>query len=246
MPVAHRAAPAPQPLEDVIARPVSRLHAYEQVLARIEPLIREGRLRRGARLPSERDLAQALGVSRNSLREAIRVLIARGALEPRPGSGTFITEPSTDRMAISFASVLSDRSPELLDIMEFRRALEPAVAASAAQRAGPRDVAEMHAILDRHAERVRSGVPAVEEDAQFHTALAAATRNPVFARVVDQCLDLVQATRQRVLQSRTRAKRSLEGHLRILDAVKRHDPEAARNAMLAHLIEVEGLIRKVR
>lgn len=236
-----RGTPDPLPL-----RPVSRSRTFEEVLNQIEPLIRQGRLRLGTRLPSERELARSLGVSRTSLREAIRVLTVRGMLESKPGLGTFVHEPSADRLATLFASALSRKGIGLPDVMEFRRALEPAVAASAALRAGPREIENLEAIVDRHTRRVRAGEPAVLEDGQFHNALAAATRNPVFVRVVDQCLDLIQETRKRVLQTRARARLSLRAHLRILEAVRQRDPDAARDAMTAHLLEVESLIGKVR
>jgi GntR family transcriptional repressor for pyruvate dehydrogenase complex len=222
--------------------PVSKEHAYEQILERLEPLIRAGALRQGTRLASERELACALHVSRNTLREAIRVLITRGLLESRPGHGTFVTESSTDRIALSFAAALVREPPNVLDIMEFRRALEPAVASSAAMRATAGEIATMQAIVEQQASKVRAAESAVEEDAQFHNALAAATRNPVFVRVVDQCLDLIRATRRQALQTKTRGARSLEGHRRILQAIRRHDPEAARDAMQAHLVDVEHLI----
>jgi GntR family transcriptional repressor for pyruvate dehydrogenase complex len=143
---------------------------------------------------------------------------------------------------MSFAAALVREPPDVMDIMEFRKALEPAVAARAALRATRGEVAAMHAILEQQAGKVRIGESAVEEDAQFHNALAAATKNPVFVKVVDQCLGLIQTTRRQALQTKTRHTRSLEGHRRILEAIGRQDPEAARDAMLAHLIDVEHLI----
>lgn len=232
-------------LEPLAIRPVRVSHVYEEILAQLEPLIRQGGLRAGTRLPSERELARALEVSRTSLREAIRILTVEGLLEPRPGRGTLIKESSAQRVASALASALARDGGGVLDIMEFRKALEPVIAASAAARVTPREIAEMEAILRREAHKVEIGEPAVDEDTLFHNALAAATKNPVFVQVVTRCMDLIQATRRRVLQTPIRNRKSWEAHVRILQAVADRDTEAAREAMHAHLDEVERLIPQV-
>ena len=222
-------------------RPVRKAYVFEEVLAQLEPLIRRGGARGGERLPPERELAKLLGVSRTSVREAIRFLTLRGRLDPRPGRGTLILRSPRGGPAGDLVELLARPAPGILDIMEFRRAIEPGIAAAAAARADAGDIARMDAILARAEEKVASGVPAVDEDAQFHHALAVATENVVFMRVVARSMDLVQAIRRRALQTPERNRRSLQAHRRILDAIRGRDASGAREAMLAHLDEVERL-----
>jgi GntR family transcriptional repressor for pyruvate dehydrogenase complex len=229
-------------LKSKALRPVRKPSLYEAILPRLESLVRERGTAQGARLPPERDLARALGVSRTSLREAIRILTIKGVLEPRPGRGTVIKESSTEKLAGALVAVLSADGQSVLDIMEFRKALEPAIAARAALRVSPDEIKAMEAILARAARKVQRGEPAADEDTQFHHALAAATKNPVFVRVAARCMDLIETTRGRVLQSRARNQASLEAHRRILAAVRDGDAAAAEEAMAAHLDEVTRFI----
>ncbi|MDR7542956.1 MAG: FCD domain-containing protein [Armatimonadota bacterium] len=237
-----RAAPRDVLLKSRALRPVRKSPLYEEILPRLEVLVRERGTVEGARLPPERDLARALGVSRASLREAIRILTIKGVLEPRPGRGTVIRESSTEKLAGALVAVLSAGGQSVLDIMEFRKALEPSIAATAARRATSAEIRDMEAILARAARKVQRGEPAADEDTQFHHALAAATKNPVFVRVTARCMDLIQSTRGRLLQSRARNQASLEAHRRILAAVRDGDAAAAEAAMAAHLDEVTRFI----
>lgn len=237
-------SPGP-PLKTPELRPVRRPHVYEEVLAQIEPLIQRGRLRQGTRLPPERELARTLGVSRTSLREAIRILTIRGLLDSKPGRGTIVKASSADAVARALASAVSGDEEGVFSIMEFRKAVEPAIAEAAALQATPEEIAAMEEILDREAQRVQRAEPTEREDAEFHNALAAATRNPVFVQVTTRCMDLIQATRKRVLQAQIRSQKSHEAHRRVLRAVQGRDGGAARDAMHAHLVEVEDLIRMI-
>lgn len=226
-------------------RPIRRSHIYEEILAQLGPLIHQQGGLQGAKLPPERELARTLGVSRTSLREAIRILTVQGVLEPRPGRGTLINESNPSSLASIMASLLSPGELQARHVMEFRKALEPDIAAAAATRASAVEIQTLDAILARTAEKVARNEPAVEEDAQFHHALAASTRNPAFVQVVARCMDLIQATRQRVLQTSTRNRASWEGHRRIMEAVRNRDPDAAYAAMLGHLEEVDRLITEL-
>lgn len=227
-------------------RPIRRAYVFEEVLAQLEPIVRRGAGREGDRLPPERELARLLGVSRTSLREAIRLLTLRGALEPRPGRGTLIRRPNRARRGTDLVDLVAHPEPAVLDIMEFRRALEPDIAAAAAARADSGDLARMEAILARAREKVASGVPAVDEDAQFHHALAVATGNVVFMRVVARSLDLVQGVRGAALQTPERNRQSWQAHEAIFQAVRAHDSGGARQAMLDHLKGVEQLVVRGR
>jgi GntR family transcriptional repressor for pyruvate dehydrogenase complex len=222
--------------------PVRRTRIYEEVAARIQRLIADGRLKPGDKLPPERELAAALGVSRTSVRDAIRTLQMTGLLEPRQGEGTVVRELSTDTLVAPIASALLARKDLLADLMAVRKMIEPAIAREAARRATPEEIRELAAILDRQAARVEAGGLAIDEDSAFHDMIARASRNQVVLKVIDVLMDLLREGRERSLQVRGRPQRSLRGHRQILDAIRRGDGDAAARAMLTHLEQIEEML----
>lgn len=219
--------------------PVRRTKVYEEVAARLRRLIADGHLRPGDKLPPERELAQALGVSRTSVRDAIRALQMAGLLEPRQGEGTVVREVSPESIMAPLASALLTRRDLLADLMAVRKMIEPAMAREAARRATPDEIRQMEAILARQAAKIEAGGLAIDEDTAFHDMIARASRNQVVLKVIDVLMDLLREGRERSLQVRGRPQRSLRGHRQILEAIRRRDPEAAARAMLAHLEQIE-------
>jgi GntR family transcriptional repressor for pyruvate dehydrogenase complex len=222
--------------------PVRRSRVYEEVAHRIRRLIADGHLRPGDKLPPERELASLLGVSRTSVRDAIRTLEVAGLLEPRQGEGTVVRELSHERLVAPLASALLTHRELLADLIAVRKMIEPAIAREAARRATPEELAALEAILARQAARIEAGGLAIEEDSAFHDAIARAARNQVVLKVIDVLMDLLREGRERSLQVRGRPQRSLRGHRQILEALRRRDPEAAERAMLAHLEQIEEML----
>jgi len=222
--------------------PVRRTKVYEEVAARIRRLISDGHLKPGDRLPPERDLASALGVSRTSVRDAIRSLQASGLLEPRQGDGTVIRELSAETLVGPIASALLARRDLLADLLYVRKMIEPAIAREAARRATPEEIRQLDAILARQAARLDTGGLAIEEDSAFHDMIARASRNQVVLKVIDVLMDLLREGRERSLQVRGRPQRSLRGHRQILEAIRSRNPDAAARAMLNHLESIEQML----
>ncbi len=221
-----------------------RTRVYEAVAAQIQAQIAEGRLRPGDRLPPERELAEAFGVSRDSVRDAIRVLELAGLVVPRQGEGTVVRELSLESVVSPLASALLQRKDLLADLLDARRIIEPALAYRAAQRADDEDIRAMAEILRRQAAKVRAGEPGIEEDTAFHYRLATAARNRVILKVMDVLMDLLREGRARSLQVQGRPQRSLEGHRRILAALRRRDPAGAQRAMEQHLEEIGRILQR--
>jgi GntR family transcriptional regulator, transcriptional repressor for pyruvate dehydrogenase complex len=220
---------------------VRRNRLYEEVAKQIERLILK-KLRPGDRLPSERELADMLRVSRGSIRDAIRSLELLGLVEARQGTGTIVRETSSAALGHPFANALKRRKELVSELLDFRKMLEPPLAARAATHASPEEVLEMEDILRRQEERQRQGDAAVAEDAEFHYSIALASDNSVVLKVIDTVMDLLRDTRARSLQVEGRPQKSLIGHRRILAAIKRHDAEAAKAAMRRHLEDVEEIV----
>jgi GntR family transcriptional repressor for pyruvate dehydrogenase complex len=214
---------------------------YEEVAQQIERLILK-KLRPGDKLPSERELAEMLKVSRSSIRDAIRGLELRGLVEPRQGAGTIVREAPAEPLANPFANALNRRRELVSELLDFRKMLEPPLAARAATHASADDISEMEEILQRQADKQGQGDAAVAEDAEFHYSVALASGNSVVLKVIDIVMDLLRDTRERSLQVEGRAQKSLAGHRRILAAIKRHDAEAAKSAMRRHIEDVEEIV----
>jgi GntR family transcriptional repressor for pyruvate dehydrogenase complex len=211
------------------------------VARQIERLILK-KLKPGDKLPSERELAEMLGVSRSSIRDAIRGLELAGLVEPRQGAGTIVREISTGSVVNPFASALERKKELVSELLDFRKMLEPPLAARAATHASVEEISEMEEILRRQEEKQRAGEAAVAEDAEFHYSVALASDNSVVIKVLDILMDLLRDTRERSLQVEGRGQRSLAGHRRILAAIKSHDAEAAKAAMRRHIEDVEEIV----
>jgi GntR family transcriptional regulator, transcriptional repressor for pyruvate dehydrogenase complex len=220
---------------------IRKNRVHEEVAKQIEAFILQ-KLRPGDKLPAERELAELLGVSRSSIRDAIRRLELMGLVEPRQGAGTVVREISADALVNPLANVIQHKRQLVGELLDFRRMLEPPLAARAATHASAEDVAAMEDILRRQGVKVRGGDVAVEEDTEFHYRIAMASGNSVVLKVLDVVMDLLRETRERSLQSVGRPQKSLAGHRRILAAIRRHDAMAAQAAMRQHIADVEKMV----
>ena len=220
---------------------VRRNKVYEEVARQIERLILK-KLKPGDKLPAERELAEVLKVSRGSIRDAIRSLELLGLVEARQGTGTIVREIGGDASANPFAGVLKRRQEAVWELLDFRKMLEPPLAARAATHASPEEIAELGSILKRQEEKQKQGKTAVSEDAEFHYNVALASGNTVVLKVIDIIMDLLRETRTRSLQVEGRAQKSFEGHRRILASIQHHDSDAAKSAMLRHIEDVEEIV----
>jgi GntR family transcriptional repressor for pyruvate dehydrogenase complex len=220
---------------------VRRSRQYEQVAKQIQRLVIRGVLKPGDRLPAERELATKFGVSRSSIRDAIRTLEVIGILEPRQGKGTVVREVSTDSLVVPLTRVLLRKRELVAELLDVRRMIEPALAARAAANASPEEIARMEGILQRQQEKMRRGEDTIEEDSEFHYVVALAAGNNVVLKVLDVLMDLLRESRARSLQVLGRRERSYAGHRQILRAIKRRDRTAAAAAARRHLKEIEEI-----
>jgi GntR family transcriptional repressor for pyruvate dehydrogenase complex len=219
---------------------VRRNRIYEEVARQIEKMITD-KTKPGDMLPPERQLADMFGVSRSSIRDAIRKLELSGLVEARQGLGTVVREPSAGVLN-PLTSVLVQKRKEVAELLDVRKMIEPPLAARAALHATPDQVVEMEAILRRQQEKMQAGELAMEEDSEFHYAVAMAADNSVVLKVLDVLMDLLRDTRERSLQVEGRPQRSLAGHQEILVAIKSQDAAGAEAAMRRHIESVEKMV----
>jgi GntR family transcriptional repressor for pyruvate dehydrogenase complex len=221
---------------------IPRNKVYQEVARQLERRIKE-ELKPGDLLPPERELAQMLGVSRSSVRDAIRTLELMGLLEPRQGIGTVVCSPAS-APANPLAAALVEKRKMIADLLDVRRMIEPPLARRAALHVSRDEITDMEDILQRQEAKVLVGDLGIEEDSEFHYAIALASDNGAVLKVVDVLMNLLRETRERSLQVEGRQEKSLAGHRRILSALQQGDAAAAEAAMRRHLQEVENIVLK--
>ncbi|MFL6115529.1 MAG: FadR/GntR family transcriptional regulator [Catenulispora sp.] len=216
-----------------------------EAIDKIKDMITNGLLRPGDRLPKEADLAAELGLSRSSLREAVRALSLIHVLDVRQGDGTYVTslEPARLLEAMSFV-VDFHRDDTVLEFLEVRRILEPAATAMAAERITDRQIADLRAHL-----AALGSAPTVEDlignDLEFHRQVCASGGNTVLASLLDSMSG--PTTRARVWRGLTQEgalTRTMSEQGAILDALAAHDTEGARAWATIHIVSIEQWLRK--
>ena len=216
--------------ESALLSPIARSMLGEEIIKRIVGFIVEAGLKPGDRLPSERELQSRFAVGRSSMREAIKSLAALGLVEVRPGSGMFVGrgEPTDLTRALPWGLLLSKGSA--LEVLEARQVVEPELAAFAAQRATPDELAAILAQMEAMRAAANDREAYTRANVEFHLAIAKAAHNNVLGHVFESLQHLV-----RLWTRRTFAPVSLPQHEAICKAIALGDPESARKEMAAHL-----------
>jgi GntR family transcriptional regulator, transcriptional repressor for pyruvate dehydrogenase complex len=216
----------------------------DEAIEKIKEMIISGALRPGDRLPREADLAQRLGLSRSSLREAVRALSLVRILDVRQGDGTYVTSLDAALLldALSFVVELH-QDQSVLELLEARRLLEAEAAALAAVRIAPEQVAELRALIA--AMPGCSGVEEfVENDLGFHRTIAEAAGNGVLAKLLESLSGrTIRARIWRAITQSGAIDRTVAEHQAICDAIEQQSPELARAWMSVHIASVEAWLR---
>jgi GntR family transcriptional repressor for pyruvate dehydrogenase complex len=212
---------------------------YEQIVQQIEDSILKGELTEGSQLPAERELAEQFGVSRTAVREAIKALQEKGLVDAFPGRGTFVTNGTSNSMRRSLDRIIKtgDRDGSTY-LVEVREILEPEIAALAASRADYEDLEAMREAVEAMDSSEPDSDAFVEADLDFHLALAEAAANPIVLSLIDSIVGLLREQRVRISLVEGSPQRGQRYHRSILEAIERHDAQAARAAMQAHLWQV--------
>lgn len=228
----------------------------DEAILDIKQMILDGELRPGDKLPPEKELGARLGLSRNSLREAVKALELVGVLDVRRGDGTYVTDLGTEYLteALSFVLDLHQES-SLLELFEVRRILEVAAVEKAAARATEHDIAELQQQMNRIREDLKnlgqgsSDVDIVNtlvnHDVAFHRYILGLAGNSYLAGLSDSLAS--QTTRARIWRGLTDAnavERTLVEHQAIVDSLSAKDPALAKAVMTNHICGVERFIKE--
>ncbi|VXB12806.1 FadR/GntR family transcriptional regulator [Aeromicrobium sp. 9AM] len=219
----------------------------DEAILRIKEMIVSGQLKPGDRLPREADLSETLGLSRNSLREAVRALALINILDVRQGDGTYVTslDPNVLLDALTFV-VDFHQDDSVLEFLRVRRILEPEAAAMAAPRVTPEELQRMQDVIDASS---KDSLPEdlLSFDIDFHRMVSVASGNSVLASLIEGLSS--PTNRARIWRGRTEVgaqERTRREHQAILDALAAGEPELAHAAMVVHVAGVEAWLRRAR
>jgi GntR family transcriptional regulator, transcriptional repressor for pyruvate dehydrogenase complex len=225
----------------------------QSVVRQIEQLILRGILQPGERLPSERDMAEKLGVSRPSLRDAISDLADRGLLSSRAGSGVFVAEVLGSAFSPALIQLFATHEEAVFDYIAFRRDMEGLAAERAARLGSETDLRVIATIFAKMelAHQKRDPTDEAQLDAEFHMAIIEASHNVIMLHMLRSMFDLLRQgvfyNRQVMFKNRMTRDQLLDQHRAMNTAVQARDPVAARAAVEAHLNFVEqALVDQIR
>jgi GntR family transcriptional regulator, transcriptional repressor for pyruvate dehydrogenase complex len=213
---------------------VKRLNISETIIQQVKQLILQGKLKAGQKLPSERLLAEQLGVGRSSVREATSALLALGIVEIRPGEGVFIRSdfPRSTIASVEWSSLILNGHAH--DLIEARNAVESATARLAAQRATPPEHQQLHTLVEQMAQ-TGDVETFVDLDIKFHLTLAQASQNLVLRELLIGIQQLMRGAMRHALQATEVRRRAVEQHRRLAQIIAQGAAEEAEQTMRAHL-----------
>lgn len=229
--------------------PVRKRKVPQEIVYRIREQILSGALARGSKLPSEQELTENLNVSRQTLREALRVLEMQGLLEIRAGigGGAFVAEVDEETAHMGLINFLHSKDLTLAHLAEVRELIEPHFAYRAAQCITEDQIAELEGLQDRARKKVSSQKSSAlhEIDISFHARIARIGGNPILILIADFVEYLLGKTQQALPPAEAFSATVIEAHDQIIAALKARDPEAAAKAMAFDVNAVGSALQKI-
>jgi DNA-binding FadR family transcriptional regulator len=230
----------PTILEPITPREAPSVEIARQLL----DYLLSGQVKRGERLPSERQLAETLGVGRSAVRDALRPLLLLGVLEARQGDGTYLRKPESVLLpqAVEWGLLLGEHTTS--DLVEARSYVETATAELAARRRDDSDMAQIQMQLARMAKPNLKPMAFVEADLAFHLRIAEASRNLVLFGTLASIQSLLRVWITRVITAAGDTAPSYQEHIPICEAIERGDPDAAAAAMSTHMKSATARLKR--
>ncbi len=221
-------------------KPIQSSKVFERIAEQIEQRILSGELRPGDRLPTERELGEQFQASRTAVREAMKTLAQKGLVDMRPGRGTIVTDATSESVRDSLGLMMrvGQNARGSANLVEVREILEPEIAARAAERATDASIAALQKAVEMMDANLDNADAYIAADNDFHRVLAEATHNDLILALVDSIVDLLSEQRKHIFSVERGPERGQTYHKRLVEAVRAHDAQAAREAMHAHLQQV--------
>jgi GntR family transcriptional regulator, transcriptional repressor for pyruvate dehydrogenase complex len=227
--------------------PVAVTRASSAIVDQIRNAILTARVKQGDRLPPERELAAQFGVSRVTVRDALRALEATGLVEIRVGArgGAFVSAPTGSMVGQAMSDMMLMAAVSAEDVVEARLLVELGTVTLACARATEDDLEALRAVVDRARQELSAGTYARELSWEFHSLLSRMAHNPAIDSLTQSFRDSLSMHPVRVREPRARSfALTVEEHGRILEAVEKRDGDTARREMASHLLRGTGLERR--
>jgi len=228
-------------------KPIKPKRISDLVFEQLRDLVFKGHLRPGDRLMTERELAESLGVSRPSVREAINKLAALGLLENRQGQGTFVLPPTEKN---PLAPIVDGEDISLVDLLEVRLGLECNSAMMAARRATEQDLLDLEKSFEEMEAEIREGGLGTSADVTFHMVIAYATKNIVQIHIMKNLYDLlfhgIKENLHHLYTDTSNLVKVVEQHKAVARAIRERDPDQAYQAMKTHITFVLDFFKNYR
>ena len=228
-------------------KPVEKFVLIDQIIEKIEKLIENGDLNPGDFLPGERVLSEKLGVSRTSLRQALKALNVMGVLEIIPGKKTYIKESFSDILINPFRFIKAVHSIKIKELFEARRVLEEGIVQMTAKKADHKHIQKIQGFLDDAENNLENKNEFIYSEFMFHQSIFEAANNKILSAVMNSLNELLlvlEKYEKDYLGTQDR-KKSLTQHKEIFEAIKHKDTEQARIAMHMHLDSMEARLKKM-
>jgi GntR family transcriptional repressor for pyruvate dehydrogenase complex len=221
----------------------------DEIIEQFKGLLSSGELKPGDELPSERELAEAIGVSRPPLREALNALQAMGFVEIRPRSKIMVKSLAEKSLADPMSALIAEDIHKLFELLEIRRAMESWAAYKAAERAIPADIERLETIIQRDQENLKHRRDDAKTDADLHVGIALATHNTLLSHLTASCYHLLWDTqrisRERIFRKQGNRKLIAEQHLKIFGAIRDKDRDRAGKEARKHIDFVKQELNRV-
>ena len=219
--------------------PIKKSGVAEEIAARLLTMIKDKQLRPGEKLPSERELAGMLQVSRPTLREALRALAIMNIIEIRQGDGTYVTSLEPELLVEHLDFVVSLDDATILQLFEARKIVEVGAAALAARHINAAQVAALETCLAKSMDSLHDAQAFLDVDLELHELIIEAAGNPFLKRFLASLSRIGLASRGRTVEIPGVREVTAQDHHAIVSAIKAGDEDAAADAMLTHLNNVE-------
>jgi len=219
----------------------------DEIIEQFKALVSTGQLKPGDELPSERELAESIGVSRPPLREALHALHAMGFIEIHPRSKILVKSLAQKPVEDPLSLLIADDPEKFFELLDIRRAMESWAAFNAAKKATESDIKRLEEIIGRDQENLRQNRNDAKTDADFHIAVALAAHNTILSHLTASCYNMLwstqQMSRQRLFKKKENKQRIAEQHLRIFHAIQSGNPNQASREARRHITFVESELK---
>ena len=221
----------------------------DDIIEQFKEMLARGEIKQGDELPSERVIAESIGVSRPPLREALNVLQAMGFIEIKPRSKIIVKSVASKSLEDPLSILLEDDIGKVFELLDIRRELEAWAASKAAEKATGEDIERLRIILYQDQENLKNGRNDAKTDADFHVAISVAAHNTVLSHLMAFCYNLLWNTqriaREMIFKKEGNSDLICKQHIKLFEAIKDKNSKMAGKEARRHIDFVESELRRI-